>query len=259
MTRPTLRLTPAASAPSVSDPRRLVEGAAGILLDWDGCVAHADAPHAAGLAFLRRYADKIAIISNSSTLWPNDIQDVLASLGVTIPAERIVLAGHHALLLAARLGLATTVLGNAHMRALARRLGVHQVTEDPAIIVLLRDTRFTYSRLRFAVNALTQGARLIVANPDLTHPGPKGATVPETGALLAAFGACVPLDQISIEVLGKPNAPMFHTACQALDLQPSQVLMIGDNPLTDIEGARRLGMPALLVSPGSTLGLDDLC
>lgn len=259
MTRTPLRLSSVAIPSSAPDPRGMVERAAGILLDWDGCVAHDDVPHAAGLAFLRRYADKIAIVSNSSTLWPSDIQEVLASLGVIIPAERIVLAGHHALLLAARLGLTATVLGTPHMRALARQLGVRQVTMDPEIIVLLRDTRFTYSKLKFGINALASGARLIVANPDLTHPGPKGVIAPETGALLAAFGACVPLDTISVDVLGKPYSHMFHTACEALGLRPSQVLMIGDNPLTDIEGARQLGIPALLVSPGSALGLDQLC
>lgn len=259
MTRPPLRLPFLTNTAPTPDPKGRVESAAGILLDWDGCVAHDDKPHAAGLAFLRRYADKIAILSNSSTLWPSDIHDVLAGFGITIPAERIILAGHHALLVAAHLGLATTVLGNSHMRALARQLGVHQVTENPAVIVLMRDTKFTYSRLKFGVNALAKGARLIVANPDLTHPGPHGTLAPETGALLAAFGACLPLDQIPIEVIGKPHAQLFHMACQALELQPREALMIGDNPHTDIEGARRLGMPALLVSPGSTLGLEDLC
>lgn len=259
MTQNHLRFAPFANGPSVPDARTMVESAAGILLDWDGCVAHADEPHSAGVAFLRRYADRIAILSNSSTLWPSDIERRLTALGIAIPAERIILAGHHALLLAARLGLATTVFGDSHMKALARQLGIDQVAVDPAIIVLLRDTKFTYSRLKLGANALARGARLIVANPDLTHPGPRGSTVPETGALLAAFGACVPLDQVTLDVIGKPNAQMFHMACRALELQPSQVLMIGDNPLTDIEGARRLGIPALLVSPGSALGLGDLC
>lgn len=259
MTQNPLRLPSTASASPTTDERRMVESAAGILLDWDGCVAHDDTPHAAGLAFLRRYADKIAIVSNSSTLWPDDIQKVLASSGIVIPAERIVLAGHHALLLAARLEQTTTVLGDSHMKALARQLGVRQVTVDPEIVVLLRDTKFTYSRLKFAVNALAAGARLIVANPDLTHPGPKGVTVPETGALLAAISACVRLDRISVDILGKPYPHLFQTACEALDLRPFEVLMIGDNPLTDIEGARQLGIPALLVLPGSTLALDQLC
>lgn len=259
MTQNPLRFTPLANEPSVPDARAMVESANGILLDWDGCVAHGDVPHSAGVAFLRRYADRIAILSNSSTLWPGDIERRLAGLGIAIPAERIVLAGHHALLLAARLGLATTVFGNSHMKALARQLGIQQVAVNPEVIVLLRDTKFSYSRLKFGVNALARGARLIVANPDLTHPGPMGDTVPETGALLAAFGACVPLDQLTLDVIGKPHAQLFHMACGALALQPNQALMIGDNPRTDIEGARRLGIPALLVSPGSTLGLGDLC
>lgn len=241
------------------DARALVEDSAGILLDWDGCVALDDVPHMAGLSFLRRYADRIAIVSNNSTLWPSDIQQVLALRGIQMPVERIVLAGHQAVLKAARLGLATTVLGDLHMRALARQLGVHQVRKNPQVLVLLRDTRFSYARLLLAVNAMASGARLIVANPDLTHPGPHGRIVPETGALLAALDACVPLIRESVDVVGKPHPELFHIASAALGLEATQALMIGDNPATDIDGGRRMSMQTVLVSPGSALSLADLC
>ena len=241
------------------EARALVASAAGILLDWDGCVALRDVPHTAGLAFLRRYADKIAIVSNNSTLWPSDIQRILALRGIQIPVGRIVLAGHQAVLKAAQLGLATTVLGDLHMRALARELGVQQVTRNPQVLVLLRDTRFSYARLMLGVNALASGARLIVANPDLSHPGPQGRIVPETGALLAALVACVPLSGNAMDVIGKPYPEMFHMASASLGLEAAQALMIGDNPTTDIDGGRRLGMKTVLVSPGSALSLVDLC
>lgn len=239
--------------------RSLVEDAAGILLDWDGCVALDDVPHAAGLAFLHRYADKIAIVSNNSTLWPGDIQRILARRGIALPVERIVLAGHQALLKAAGLGLPTTVLGDLHMKALARELGVHQVSKNPQVLVLLRDTRFTYARLMLGVNALAGGARLIVANPDLSHPGPNGRIVPETGALLAALEACAPTHGTAMDIIGKPHPQMFQIASAALGLEAAQALMIGDNPATDIDGGRRLSMQAVLVRPGSSLSLSDLC
>jgi ribonucleotide monophosphatase NagD (HAD superfamily) len=34
--------------------------------------------------------------------------------------------------------------------------------------------------------------------------------------------------------------------------------MIGDNPVTDIAGAEKLGMTSILVSPGSEVCLRDL-
>ncbi|MFT4166289.1 MAG: HAD family hydrolase [Microlunatus sp.] len=46
----------------------------------------------------------------------------------------------------------------------------------------------------------------------------------------------------------KPSPLAFAAACTALDLPPDQVLMVGDNPVTDIEGALAAGLHAAHVS-----------
>lgn len=239
--------------------RTILEGGSGILLDWDGCVSIGDVPHADGLKFLSRFQERIAIVSNSSTIRPRDIHRILAQAGVTFPIDRIILAGHQALVRAAEIKRPTIVFGSLPMKALARDLGVIQVKCDPEIIVLLRDTRFSYESLHLGVNALLNGAHLIVSNPDLTHPGHAGSVIPETGALLAAFQACVPAQAFKMEVIGKPSAKLFEQACLALGIDTSQAVMIGDNPQTDIIGAKRLNMASILVRPGSSLRLADLC
>jgi HAD superfamily hydrolase (TIGR01450 family) len=249
----------ASMAELIERARATLFSAKGILLDWDGCIALGDEPHPAGLAFLRRYADRIAIVSNNSTLWPEDIARLLNLLGVPIGPERILLAGHQALVRAKHLKLKTTILGGLHMKALARCLGIEQVSREPDLIVLLRDTRFSYARLSLAANALSTGARLIVSNPDLNHPGANGRIVPETGALLAALRASVKdSDCLRIEVIGKPQPFLFQMASQVLGIDPVQAVMVGDNPATDIIGASRLSMPTILVTPGSKLSLVDL-
>jgi 4-nitrophenyl phosphatase len=242
----------------IDQARALLDAKEGILLDWDGCVALNDLPHAAGLRFIATFLDQIAIVSNSSTLRPSDVSRTLAQAGISFPVERVILAGHQALLRAGQVNKPTLVFGSLQMRALARELGVQQVKQHPEVIVLLRDTRFNYARLTQGVNALAEGAYLIVANPDLTHPGGQGILVPETGALLAALLACVAVDQARVEVIGKPNAQLFQRACVALGVEPSQAVMIGDNPDTDILGANKLDMGSILVSPGSSLLLTDL-
>jgi FMN hydrolase / 5-amino-6-(5-phospho-D-ribitylamino)uracil phosphatase len=40
----------------------------------------------------------------------------------------------------------------------------------------------------------------------------------------------------------KPDAPIFNATCQRLGVQNHEVLHIGDDPLLDIEGARRAGL-----------------
>jgi putative hydrolase of the HAD superfamily len=40
----------------------------------------------------------------------------------------------------------------------------------------------------------------------------------------------------------KPAAEIFHAACAGLELDPFEVLHVGDDPLTDVAGARAAGM-----------------
>jgi ribonucleotide monophosphatase NagD (HAD superfamily) len=121
-------------------------------------------------------------------------------------------------------------------------------------VVLCRDTDFDYARLAAIARALAAGAELWVANPDLTHPGAGGRIVPETGALLAAVRAVAPA--APPRVFGKPEPALFLTGLAGTP--PAEALMLGDNPATDIAGARALGLPALLLGPHPQADCPDV-
>jgi len=80
--------------------------------------------------------------------------------------------------------------------------------------------------------------------------------VPETGALLSALTSCLP--HAEPEIVGKPQALLFHRACEVLGISPDQAVMIGDNPDTDIKGARALGMGAVLIGAQGDMSALDL-
>jgi 4-nitrophenyl phosphatase len=236
-----------------------VRCAQGVMLDWDGCIAVHDRPSEAALRFLREHWRHTAIVSNNSTLRPEEFSQILANDGVAIPADRIFLAGAEALYRARDIQAPRAmVIAAPRMKAYARSLGINVVREDAELVVLMRDPRFSFATLERAANTLRAGARLIISNPDLTHPGLNGRVVPETGALLAAVQACVGSTPIDAEVIGKPSAGLFAKACKALGLTPEQVLMIGDNPDTDGAGARALGAPWIMVGGQSEVTFDDL-
>jgi 2-haloalkanoic acid dehalogenase type II len=46
----------------------------------------------------------------------------------------------------------------------------------------------------------------------------------------------------------KPDTPIFHAACKRLDLSPREVLHVGDDPVLDVVGARRAGMPSCWIN-----------
>ncbi|MFT4311989.1 MAG: HAD family hydrolase [Candidatus Woesearchaeota archaeon] len=45
----------------------------------------------------------------------------------------------------------------------------------------------------------------------------------------------------------KPKKEMFEYVCQKLDVKFEECVMIGDNPVRDIEGAKKIGMKTILV------------
>ncbi|MCY1546325.1 HAD hydrolase [compost metagenome] len=75
--------------------------------------------------------------------------------------------------------------------------------------------------------------------------------VPETGALLAAVVAASGVQPW--RVVGKPAPLLFEEGLRCLGASAEGTVVIGDNPLTDGEGAARLGLACLLVgeSPGA--------
>jgi len=137
-------------------------------------------------------------------------------------------------------GARVMVLGTPALRAFAKAKGLQVTDHRPEAVIVMRDPSFNYQRLASAAGALEQGARLVVACPDMSHPGPSGAPVPEAGGLAAALRACAACDEY--RVFGKPEPVMFNLAMQRLGIPPSHCAMIGDNPKADGEGACRLGI-----------------
>lgn len=224
------------------------ERAAAVLCDWDGCLA-IDNRLQPGVADFLRHARRVAIISNNSTMNRAACQRRLAREGVKIAPDHIHLAGQ-ALLDHARATFADRPVHLVAHRAMRRHargidLNLARGEEDVAAVLLLRDPHFDYDRLTLAAHHVRGGAQFWIANPDMQHPS-HGCAMPETGALASAVAAVAgrPPDRI----IGKPGPLLFQDALASLRLAPEDVLMIGDNPATDIAGAMAAHIPSMLVS-----------
>ena len=223
-----------------------------VLIDLDGCLAFGNEPHPAAPGLLARLGPRYAILSNNSTQTPASLAKDLQSRGLKIDPARIILAGALMIdLLAADDSHPMTALFAAPEMAdyaLSKGLPL-TLSGDADIVASAWDTAFNYDKLERGVSLLADGARFVVSNPDLTHPGRGQVPVPETGSLLRAFQACLP--GIVPDVIGKPSPIMFETALARLAGTAATTVMIGDNPRTDGLGAERIGIRALLVGPGN--------
>ncbi len=239
--------------------RQVIGRAKGVLLDWDGCIAIENQilPRAGDL--IAMHCDKVAIVSNNSTHLPADFVDFLSAQGIDFAPERVFLAGAAALqAMACDKDARVLLLSVPRMHDYAHELGVVLDNRNPNVVLIMRDSSFSYPKLELAANALKAGARLIAANADLSHPGSDNRIVPETGALLAALLACSNNPEMSWQLIGKPGPLLFSQACETIGIAASDAVMIGDNPQTDGEGAANAGIQSILVGRNSLLSLEHL-
>lgn len=250
---------PAAVADNAAELLRKAEL---VLIDLDGCLTFDQDLHPAAGRLLAMLEERYVVLSNNSTDTPDGLAASLEERGLRVDPRRIVLAGALMVDLLAETSVdrPVSLFAAPELRDYAEKTGLVLAERDgdrASIVALARDTTLTYAKLSHIIRRLSEGAELIVSNPDLTHPGVGRVPVVETGALLAAVRACVP--GAVPRIVGKPEALMFETALGRFGAAASGALMIGDNPDTDGLGAERAGITSLLVGPaGRYASIGDL-
>lgn len=239
------------SCPSLAHARAQLQQAHHLLLDLDGTLIRQDEVMAGAAALVERFAGRLCIVSNNSTDTAHSLSARLHRMGLAVAPEHIVLAGEAAVRLVHQRfpGARVMLVGSLALRHLALEQGCLLDDAHADVVLLALDMHFSYERLRAVVQALRRGARLVVANGDLYHPGPDDTVVPETGALLAAVRAASGVDPLFI--VGKPEAILLNHGLRRLGARADDTLMIGDNPNTDGAGASRLGMACVLLGTGA--------
>ena len=187
------------------------------------------------------------IVSNNSTIPAETFRALAADQGLELAPDHIHLAGQALVEEAVEqlAGRPVFVIGARAMQDLARKRGLRLVERDAEAVLLLRDPGFDYAKLTQAVRMVRAGALFWAANPDVLHPGADGV-VPETGALAAAVQAGA--GRRPDLVIGKPYPHLYRRALRSAGVDVRDAVMIGDNPKTDLAGARRVGLRGLLVN-----------
>ncbi|MEY4560991.1 MAG: hypothetical protein RLZZ618_268 [Pseudomonadota bacterium] len=132
------------------------------------------------------------------------------------------------------------------MRRESIRLGLSRAGDDPSLaepafevffearqqVVFFEDARAALERLaaRYPLFAVTNG------NSDLERVG-----------LASLFQGSVSAHGVGI---AKPDARIFHLACQQLQCEPRQVLHVGDDLRLDVAGALDAGLQAVWLHRG---------
>jgi HAD superfamily hydrolase (TIGR01450 family) len=244
----------------VTRSRRGLRDLRGFIFDLDGCVWTGDVlvPGAAEvLALLRSQSRAVTFLTNNSRARASSMQAKLERLGVQAAVNEVltpleilgrVLDKHVAP------GARVLAIGGPELEAAVVDGGHVLVSQDQyreaQAVVVGNDFEFSYERLTAAARAVAGGAAFLTPNLDPRLPVEGDDFLPGCGAIVeavAAAGCARPV------VVGKPEPPLFELALARMQLEPAEAAMVGDSVDSDIRGARRVGLTAVLVAPKGAL------
>ena len=226
-------------------------GIKGFLIDLDGVLTLGnraiDGAHET-IDLLQKRKIRFRCVSNTTRACRKTIAGRLAKLGFDIPESSLFTpplaaiaymksSGRH------RCMLVTT--GDAYKDFEHTCEISGSAAPDYVVIGDAGDT-MTYRLLNTAFCAVNAGAGILALEKDRSWMSPDGLKLaggPFVAALEFATGK-------TATVLGKPSPAFFEMALNDMNVHPDQAVMIGDDILSDIAGARSTGMKAALVRTG---------
>lgn len=199
---------------------------------------------------LRESGRPLRLITNNTTDDPRVLIEKLRSAGFHVSMEELHTSTAAALMLLKSLRSARClVLGNSSLRRMFEQAGLEVVDHSgvDAVVVGL-DTEFTYEKLSRACEAISKHhAAFVALHRNRHHRDAAGRQAPSAGAIVAAIEYTTQVNPI---IIGKPSASFFKQALDDLHLAPKEVLVISDDPLSDLAGAKQMGMKTAFVLSG---------
>ncbi len=217
------------------------------LLDLDGVLYLGEEPISTAIEAVQRLIESektIRVLTNNPRLPRAALVERFEAAGLAIPESSIVTSGWAAARFLAQKGIRRAdVVGSAGTVAALHAEDIAYTHQQPEAVVVAADRETTYLDLQRAMQHIEQGALFVGTNPDTSFPTPQGRGL-GAGAVIKALEAAT---ETSATIVGKPEPLMFDVALDTL-APNARVVMVGDNPKTDIRGARRAGVTSILIA-----------
>ena len=204
------------------------------------------------LALLREQGRGVTFLTNNSRARAATLHGKLTRLGIEAkPAEVLTPLEILGEMIASRWGPSRVLaIGGEELEA-ALTDGGHTLVPveraaDAAVVVVGNDFAFSYERLTAAARAVARGAHFLTPNLDPRLPVEGDDFLPGCGAVVEAVATAAGVRPI---VVGKPEPHLFELALGRMGLTAEEAAMVGDSVDSDVRGARRVGMTAILFAP----------
>ncbi|MEN8375852.1 MAG: HAD-IIA family hydrolase [Gemmatimonadota bacterium] len=222
-----------------------------LLIDLDGTVYEGDAlvPGAVeAVARLRERGIPFLFTTNTSRMSRRAVVERLAGMGLRIDPERVLTAPVAAALWLRREDLERILLllpASTHEDFAGFAL-VHGDAACQAVVVGDLGPGFTFARLNAAFRALRAGARLVAIHKNRFWL-PAGGPTLDAGPFVVGLEYAA---RVEAALVGKPAPAFFELAAGTLGVPVDGLAVVGDDPESDIRGAKAAGLTAIQVETG---------
>lgn len=240
-------------------PSPIVEAHDLVMFDLDG-VVYVGSDAVDGVADrierIRETGRHVAFVTNNASRTPAQVAKKLSGVGVAAEPTDVVTSAQAAARLLAEEhgeGAKVLVLGGEGLRVALVEAGLEPVDEPEGAVALASgygpDVR--WRDIMRASTLVKDGLPYVASNADLTIPTPYGLA-PGHGVLVRTITGFA---GVEATIAGKPEKPLMDETVRRVG--GDRPIMVGDRLDTDIEGARAIDAPSLLVLTGVTW-LEDL-
>lgn len=223
----------------------------GYLIDLDGTMYRGETEIEGAATFvhyLKAHNLPYLFLTNNSSKTASQIAEKLVGLGVPADEEQVFTSS-----------MATTsYISGRKEKARVFAIGEHGlidalekeghtiVDEHADYVVMGIDRDISYEKLTKACLNVRAGATFISTNGDIAIPTERGM-VPGNGALTSVVSVSTGIEPIFI---GKPEPVIMSQALEKIGMTKDDVVMVGDNYLTDITAGMKAGLDTLMVETG---------
>jgi HAD superfamily hydrolase (TIGR01450 family) len=198
---------------------------------------------------LRANGKRLFILTNNSTDSTATVHSRLLEFDIPVKRDEVLTSG---LLTAEYLQekhgrVSYFLVGEKGLDVEMKRCGHKRTQGETAdFVVVGLDRKITYDKMDHAARLARNGAGIVATHTSRLYMYKSGPAM-ATGPLVKAIEYA---SQKRAVVIGKPSRLMFDIALRRAGSRKSEAVMIGDQADTDILGAERAGIDAVLVTSG---------
>ena len=201
----------------------------------------------------RRMGRKLMLVTNNATASAESATTRLGEIGVELQQSEVltssVATAHY---LSEQLPAGTYIfpIGEEALKTALLEAGfiLRENADQVKVVVVGFDREINWYKLKEAAIAIQHGAWFVGTNPDPSFPVPEGLA-PGNGAFVGVLQVTTGAEPL---IIGKPEPLLYQQAASGMQLDPGEILVIGDRLGTDILGAIRAGMASALLLTGVT-------